>query len=1261
MGAMGNTFLKTASAALAGQALQQAPTGVLLGVNDAAQAALASLNIVSVFDLAASGLFEVARRLLALETDATLFEARQGTMPADAVNLPPPGIPLQLWARQPIGILKGIAPALVGPVSAALDVSTVRDLALWPPGVAARALLQGVLLPASFDDSEIPPELLPASGVYPVERVSLRKLVIDAAPSPGATPLEQQADAVDLTSVLGSSPGFDRLATGALLTFSQSWFAQGLSLGHLLHSLSLAPGETTRIAVVDWSRQSRGRSGETVSQSEALSNSLQHTRALSEVTDATVREFQSGQSRTSVDATTLQAGGGGGLDLGIVAFGASASTSDTHTEAVGVSSSFGTRDLAARFGQQVNDLSQQTASAARSRRASVVRELSQSERETLSSRVVTNYNHMHALNLQYHEVVQVFRVTTQLERAERCLFVPLKLLDFSNTEVVDRQRGVLAAVALSDIVRQQLTRDYGVVELVPQVARVTPATVATTGLGTTLNPAVVGAGGAGAGSGGGAGGAALAGGAGGAGGVTTLPFNPSSATATAATAAAAATTAGTATATAAVTPKALRFDLGPARAAATLVARRGFDMAQVSRLAALAGQPALRDGSDGVFVPDESRLIGLQLLSGAVANLVVLARTGAQLPAQLRSATQLSLATPARLADLQSVVLQLRPEDAVLNATLRLQFDVQGTVLPLDIPLALKAAGASLQAAVVFNAVRAAPELLRHLQANRLHYSQAVFARLDASAVAGLLGRLTLRGQALGTWVEPQPLQVVGNSLVFRMTLPLTGVADNPAMAQEMAAWQQFLTSRGLNAPTPQTDTVPLPTGGVFAEAVLGRFNSAEKIDLTRFWNWQDSPIQISAPDIAALSPASRRQAQDLMPGAFGSPLLQQQAPTTLPGAAGVQPLLTALQNGNLFRDMSGLAQVSALAQSATDLSGSGATSAGAQAAANLKTTMEEHTARMRIAAELSGATQGGGQGTLTARAAVDKAVSDAATSAAASGASAGGSGVAAGGSQPTLFQRTAEALSGSAVAGVTQGLVDDAVAGIAGEAAGAGQTRSARVARQQPTQRPALPPSTGILAGSAASGAGVFGNAPNAASAAADDSPRRFRITVSFLPSQGVLPPGFRSMRLDSEDGSLLTEAAAADSPDTLTTGFSSAELPAKLRVGMFFITPQLHLEMREEKAVLVPPSEAGVITRLRFEVRPTLRSVTIRIKARVALPALLEPDTADLDAQMLHRGIGRVELAKEPSFKLAPDLPPRFDATLLIYTGKATVRQIV
>jgi len=36
------------------------------------------------------------------------------------------------------------------------------------------------------------------------------------------------------------------VAFGALLTFTQAWFAQGVTLRQLLHSVTLAPGESTQ-------------------------------------------------------------------------------------------------------------------------------------------------------------------------------------------------------------------------------------------------------------------------------------------------------------------------------------------------------------------------------------------------------------------------------------------------------------------------------------------------------------------------------------------------------------------------------------------------------------------------------------------------------------------------------------------------------------------------------------------------------------------------------------------------------------------------------------------------------------------------------------------------------------------------------------------------------------------------------------------------------------------------------------------------------
>src|SRR5204862_389550 len=77
--------------------------------------------------------------------------------------------------------------------------------------------------------------------------------------------------------------------------------------------------------------------------------------------------------------------------------------------------------------------------------------------------------------------------------------------------------------------------------------------------------------------------------------------------------------------------------------------------------------------------------------------------------------------------------------------------------------------------------------------------------------------------------------------------------------------------------------------------------------------------------------------------------------------------IINAVQNGNMFRDMSGMAQTAALAQAAVQASAKGATAVGDQAAQNLKTVVDANTERLRIAAAVAtgGASglAGGGSG----------------------------------------------------------------------------------------------------------------------------------------------------------------------------------------------------------------------------------------------------------------------------------------------------------
>ena len=607
-------YVKTDSADLSADEILQSPLDILLGVSANARAAIEALNIRTVFDLAASQVFATAAALVATETDATTVEARLNGAAADAV-IPPPGLAVGEWSRQGLTILAGITAEEANALSTALSLTTIRDLALWPPYLAAKSILQSTLgeSAAPGDDPEAPADLIPKSGVYPTERVFFTKLLIDLAPQPdqGVTPLEQ-AGAIDLDASLTAPTEFQRLATGALLSFRQSWYSEGVTLGQLLHSLTLAPGESTRVAMIDWSRQVSASVTEQIDESEQLANTEVHNRSLTEVTDATASEFQSGSSSSQVTSLSGQSGSALGIEIGPLALGQSGGGGSSTTTAMSASSSFGARDLAASLAQNINDRTQQNASVARNRRASIVSEVSQDEHESITTRIVTNYNHMHALNVQYFEVVQAYRVTTELDRAERCIFVPLKLLSFTEPATVDRLRATLSRAALTATAFRQLTTEYGAVEIIPKTPRVIPGRInigdlvlITSAVIQTTTPAPT----------------------------TGTPPPPApvsdpnplrsrivtigrvAGAAITTTLSAETTTADSGPVATSAAPRVLdaatllsvnqRFVQAPPNAPVAVAAAKGWDLEQIGRLGSLTTRVPLRIGSDSVFVPDE--------------------------------------------------------------------------------------------------------------------------------------------------------------------------------------------------------------------------------------------------------------------------------------------------------------------------------------------------------------------------------------------------------------------------------------------------------------------------------------------------------------------------------------------------------------------------------------------------------------------------------------------------------------------------------
>jgi protein involved in polysaccharide export with SLBB domain len=908
-----NDTLKTEHAKLdAREALRSSPN-ILLGVSTNAAAALKLVEIESVFDLATSRLFANASQILSAGLDPKNTYYRFGTAPKDVVNAGADGHRVDELRFEGIAILDGLDAPKALTISQALDVLTVRDLALWPPYLAARLILNDAYLPelAAGFDPEAPADLLPKAGEYPTERVFYHTLVLDQVGSEPNQELER-AGPIDIAPALDQTFGFKHLGIGALLTISQSWYAEGVALGQLLHSTALAPGESTRIAMMDWARRTKAGSTETISEAEQLDNETMHSRSLSEVTKAVANEAQEGFSSANNSSTAHQSGKSSGSatinadplnvvslglfgdDPGVTTGGTSESDSTVNTSGMTFTSSSGHRSLEASTTQKVMDRTQQHANSVRNRRASIIREVSQEEHQSVSTRVVTNYNHMHALSIQYYEVVQIYRVEVGISDVEKCIFIPMKLIDFTQP-VIDKYRLVLARSAVDRNALELLTTRYGVVEVMPQTPRITRNKLLDrlikVGVAQTVSRESL---------------FSLA-----------MDVRP-------------------AVEASAVNKPALSLVAKEAVSVrpsfVDVLAAKGYDLAQIDHATQIIGRGLVRPNSDSLFLPDDAVITGLMVRDGVVTQKQAKVRGESTIIGIGPDGVSLTQSLP--ITDIESVLLTSGKEETQ-TISLVLQCNYLGVVFPLSIKVQL-AGGTGAQEVMRFGSVRASKDLIDHLNANKLHYSQGIYRSLDASSLALLLSPYIYKGKPLVQLIDPTPVTITGNYLVFKMHEEET--EPGPRGEETLSEWGHWLKDHGISKSRIKTEFTPLPSGGVFAEAVLGRYNAAEKLDMTRFWNWQDSPIPFAAPEIAPVEMTSRGAADDLKPGQLGAPVVSIVNPTPLPDPTGMAAVLQAIQNGNMFRDMSGLAATMGLAQAGINAASQGATAAGAQAGSNAAT-----------------------------------------------------------------------------------------------------------------------------------------------------------------------------------------------------------------------------------------------------------------------------------------------------------------------------------
>jgi hypothetical protein len=953
-------FVRSTSAHLDIPELLKQPVTELLAVAPAAATALAPFGINTIFDLGCSRLFADAR-IAAFAKEELGQAAMHGIVPGDLLDDTVSFESIESIGSLPLQVLRNLSKAKADVLSAALNVTTLRDFAQWPPYVYARRMVSGSFGGTEDRDAIQTEKLRPTFGEFPTERVYYTTLTMLQMNETAADGMKLLDGGVSLDATLAVRNGFTKPAIGALLTYSQSWYVQGITFGHLLHSLALAPGEATRIAIVDWARRTLATSTEAISETEQLDSATSHARALSEVQNAVSSEMQEGGSMSTSHADSssysAQASVGTGLLTSLWASGDVSGTTQgatTDTTASSSSWSLGNRSVAASMTQNINDRTEQHSTSARNRRATAVREVSQSEHEQVSTRIVANYNHMHALTIQYYEIVQVYRVATRLHRAERCLFIPMERLLFvgpNGEKYVERFRGALVRAALNSRARELLLDDASAVEISASSARIV------------------------------------------------VPFaRPDLIRATSAAmfrdAAFAARTEATTTAAAATAPS----------PAASQV--RTWDRVQLATASRFLTRSIVRPGSDSLFVPDDTELLAITF-DNATVNKLRLDRVDPQAADTDLSVMNGRVDLPAgvRMGELDGIYAS-RTEGSQGSGQMTLLCGHLGRRFTLpSMPVELGTAVTRIASFRTDQADRSR-ELLAHLQAHNAYYTQAILRSLDSATLVLLLSDYTWNGRPVIDQVEPKPVTVAGNFLVLRAPVD----ADQPSGVLEggdQVKWNKLLEQRGFNfVDEPDARVIPIPTNGVFAEAVLGRSNSAEKLEYTRFWNWQDSPIPLQPTEIAPVGTGSRATAEDLRPGQLGQPVLNIVNPTSLPDPAGLGAALTALANGNMFRDMSGLAGTQALAGQMAQGTLDAATAAAEIASANMRAQMQKAVAMGQIAADLAKTAMGmpstgGGNNTISAEAArvAHGEQRDAAGLYNASGASGGDAGIDVGGS----------------------------------------------------------------------------------------------------------------------------------------------------------------------------------------------------------------------------------------------------------------------
>jgi hypothetical protein len=671
------------------------------------------------------------------------------------------------------------------------------------------------------------------------------------------------------------------IAHGHVLRFIQEWLPDGYSLGDLLYSLPLAPGQKKQIAVLDWERRESAANSQVVDYEEVLNNSLTRDRDINEVVNATLTENIKASSKASTGGIGFGTGAAGMGSYGAFSFGGLVGISGGKSSAGTVATQNAFRESTGSSLQSLHDRTMQAASAVRSLRSTVVQTVSQGERAQATAESIANYNHCHAITIQYFEVLRHFTVRNRLAGVQECLFIPLQMAPF-DLEKCLRWRNTLEKYLLKSALRV----GFDAAERVQNEKESADNYYDSIGFPRT-NYAE-----------------------------QSITFY-----------------------TGDLFMEFSFFNAGGERLKEFLKSL-GFSVDELKvedrkitdkELAEYIGPRAIEILLKTLLIETDKGVnlkLDLSLLSTFRQN------------ATLRVSMRQSGSTPRNIPrnringiNIKLDLSKLDDDEARKNLVqyqnefmkirlrsghLRYRTDHFSGVLfegRIDNDIFAGKDGAFLDTSFLTRDelrnprgedVGAVNNLIHHLNENLEHYHKAIFFDMTPERrfmlLDGIIAPGKAEGRSVASVVENKVIGIAGNSLIMPVA---PGYQLDPTIDEYFDMFAQYYTE------DQEPMRISMPTHGVYAEAVMGQCNSCEEKDESRFWRWEESPIPDSpTTQILPINTDTRRaDPGDLQPKDFPAPIVNIQNAPNAPDPTGLQSILQLIGKNDAFRDLTGLNQ----------------------------------------------------------------------------------------------------------------------------------------------------------------------------------------------------------------------------------------------------------------------------------------------------------------------------------------------------------------